>query len=332
MAALTTLSGDRASTFAMFLATIIVLHKYGVCQVFSCYIYRIMLKRLAIFGVLAFASIGFLSCQGPPLGTPEQGVAKPNSGKSGQTQGNVQNGRQSSPETVLPSLPKLTTSNCDEACQQGRQNLAIQRNLELFTGLLVLVGGLQAGTMVWQGIFLRRTWRDIHTQAGTMESQGRIMEKQAVALERQTVLQFRPKLVVRSVMAKNAEITFSVSNTGGTRAQLMACHVFAIARGKKSAEANLVEQLPIAKVIFEAGQVRLYRVPITQDIQEEIDDLDSSFRAMGTIKSLPNVYCGGLLRYIDDVGIQRDTGFERIYAPKHKRFTPQTNAEGEYAD
>jgi hypothetical protein len=47
---------------------------------------------------------------------------------------------------------------CDEACQQGRQNLDIQQKLELFTGVLALIGALQ-------GILLYLTWRTIARQA-----------------------------------------------------------------------------------------------------------------------------------------------------------------------
>ena len=84
--------------------------------------------------------------------------------------------------------------------------------------------------------------------------------------------------------------------------------------------------------MFEPGQVRIYSFPISQEIMEDIRDLNDSFRVMGTIKSLPNAYCGGLLRYIDDTGIERDTGFDRIYSPKYAHFVPRKKAEGEYAD
>lgn len=84
------------------------------------------------------------------------------------------------PASQGPATPLATTDapNCDEACQQGRQNIALQQRLIWLTGGLVLVGLLQVGSMVWQGIVMNRTKSDVHAQAGLMKTQADLMGQQ----------------------------------------------------------------------------------------------------------------------------------------------------------
>jgi hypothetical protein len=137
-----------------------------------------MQKRLAILAVIAtLAAVGLLAGQTGPLGTPQQGIAESGSGQNAEKQSNSQSGNQSSPNPVT-SFPQPTAPTCDGACQQGRQNLAIQRKLEWFTGLLALVGFLQVGGMVWQALLLKQTRGDVHAQANWMKTQADQMERQ----------------------------------------------------------------------------------------------------------------------------------------------------------
>ena len=106
-----------------------------------------MLKRLVIFTLLATASVGFLKGQTAPLGAPKQGITKPNSGQSGGEQSQTKDGQKSAPNPIT-AAPQPAAPDCDEACQQGRANLAIQGKLEWFTGVLAIVGVLQVGTMI----------------------------------------------------------------------------------------------------------------------------------------------------------------------------------------
>jgi hypothetical protein len=132
-----------------------------------------MLKRwtiLTVFGALA--TIGLLKGQTALLSTPKEGITKPNGGENGKAQPTAQDGKQATPDSV-PSTRQPTTPNCDEACQQGHQNLAIQGKLELFTGVLAVVGVLQVLTMIWQAGLLRGTLVQIRTQANHMEMQNR---------------------------------------------------------------------------------------------------------------------------------------------------------------
>jgi hypothetical protein len=109
-----------------------------------------MLKRLAIVGLLgALTTICLLKSQAAPLGPPKEGIAKPSGSQNGKDKTHPQDSSEPAPNPVIIS-PQPTAPTCDEACQQGRQNLAIQGKLEWFTGVLAIVGVLQVATMVWQ--------------------------------------------------------------------------------------------------------------------------------------------------------------------------------------
>jgi hypothetical protein len=148
-----------------------------------------MLKRLAILGVfVTLASVGLLKGQTAPLGPPKERIAKPHGTQSGRTQPHAEEGKEPSGDTIAAAIvpDKPAASACDETCQQGRQNLAIQRKLEWFTGVLATVGVLQVIALTWQTLFVRRTWAEIHLQAGWMKTQTEHMSRQANLMDQQT--------------------------------------------------------------------------------------------------------------------------------------------------
>src|SRR5208337_3123709 len=128
-----------------------------------------MLKRLAIFSLLCpLATVGILAGQNALKGTPGQRIAKAGSGQSGQQQAGTQNHDNSSQNPL--SVHVDATAPIDEAAkEEARQKLKIQGELALFTGLLVIVGFLQVGSMIWQTLLLRRTWKAVQTQAKAAE-------------------------------------------------------------------------------------------------------------------------------------------------------------------
>jgi hypothetical protein len=141
-----------------------------------------MLKRLAILALVgAVATVSLLAAQTAPLSPPKQGVAEPSSGKNAPKQPDPQ--KTNPPTRAMPAPGQPSTPTCDEACQQGRENLAIQGKLEWFTGLLALVGFLQVGGMFWQALLLRQTRGDVHAQADWMKTQAGYMERQTKILE-----------------------------------------------------------------------------------------------------------------------------------------------------
>lgn len=72
---------------------------------------------------------------------------------------------------------------CDEACQQGRQSLGLERKLGWLLGGMVLVGLLQVGTVAWQGLLMRTTHDGVERQGGWLETQAGIIREQAGILK-----------------------------------------------------------------------------------------------------------------------------------------------------
>jgi hypothetical protein len=127
-----------------------------------------MLKGLTILTL--FATVGLSSAQTAPLSPPKEGIAKTSSSQSGSAQTHSQDSGEHAGDAMAASA-KPPTPTCDGACQQSRENLAIQRKLEWFTGVLAVVGVLQVCTMFWQGWLLHGTMKTIEVQAVHMERQ-----------------------------------------------------------------------------------------------------------------------------------------------------------------
>jgi hypothetical protein len=138
-----------------------------------------MLKRLAVFAMcVPLAAVGILAGQDTQKGTPKEGIAKANSGQGGTEQPHTQGSKQAPPNAVtIADHPAATT--CDEACQQGRENLKIQGELALFTGLLVAVGILEFVVGAFQVLLLGFTWKTVRNQLKEMKRQADSMETQA---------------------------------------------------------------------------------------------------------------------------------------------------------
>jgi hypothetical protein len=195
-----------------------------------------MLRGLAIFAVLFVAqaptTVSPVKGQTKPLSTPKQRVAKAGSSQNGSNQATSQDSKQASPDTVLPT-PQPSAPGCDETCQQGRQNLDIQRKLEWFTGGLVIVGFLQARTMVWQGVFLRRTWVEIHSQAHLLKRQADLLERQTDAAAKSAaafINKERSRVFIRAEITGDFCATFYAVNRGQSPARItygfVDCEIF----------------------------------------------------------------------------------------------------------
>src|SRR5271157_2605778 len=115
------------------------------------YNFCIMRKRQAILAAIGFlATVGILVGQSAPSSTLEQGVSKSHVGQNRQQQDNSQNDDQNatkSPSVIVQiSAPQSDNANADhsENLKIERDNIRIQWFLAGFTGLLVVVGFLQA--------------------------------------------------------------------------------------------------------------------------------------------------------------------------------------------
>lgn len=191
-----------------------------------------MLKCLAILAVLVIltpATASLLECQTAPLGPQRQGITKTSGGQGGSNQ--PQDGKKTTSNAVAATSQPAAPA-CDEACQQGRQNLAIQGRLEWFTGVLAIVGALQVVTMIWQAILLRQTRGDVHAQAHTMEEQAKdatessakaslIAQGTLEALTKQAaVMEFQAGQMVNQTISIQSSVTAAQTSADAANAQI----------------------------------------------------------------------------------------------------------------
>jgi hypothetical protein len=182
-----------------------------------------MLKFLAIILialiVAPLATVGILSAQSTPTGTPKERVTKPGTSQHGQEQTGTSEGDQK-PQCV-PSHHALTFALVhDGASEQASENLKIQRQLALFTFLLVVVGFLQAATMIRQAGLLRGTLDKISIQATHMEQQTGLLETSRKQTEKiiESMTDTATKQLRAYVLVDSAHLSFG--NTGIPRAQV----------------------------------------------------------------------------------------------------------------
>ena len=120
----------------------------------------IMPKHFLIVTIVgAIATISPLIGQTPPHGTLDNGIAKSEVIPSEEQQGGPQKDQLKNKESAILPSPPLPVPVFNEAYPRDRENLDIQQNVELFTGMLVVVGFLQLLTFVFQTFVFGRQAR-----------------------------------------------------------------------------------------------------------------------------------------------------------------------------
>jgi len=117
-----------------------------------CYHYRLFmlptLKRFALVIILAAVGVS-MAAQSPPLSTPENRVAKGNTGlHTEKPTTSEEDNAYARDVTVLVNQgnPRDTKDDATEA----KENVAIERKLVILTALLVIAGFLTCGVIAWQ--------------------------------------------------------------------------------------------------------------------------------------------------------------------------------------
>jgi hypothetical protein len=234
----------------------------------------------------------------------------------------------------------------------------------VFTGLLVIVGGLgvffaiktlrgierqahemrrQRHEMRRQRLVLLRQWRAMGGQSKLMAGQLREMEKSREIDTKTLILQYRPKIIVRDATASDfnvaelgkpaqGKVRFIMVNTGGSAAHIDGGWVAVWSAESPSSSPIEIKQGKeerIGAFTLQPGEEtpleRVLNTGVTNSIQW------ANFHQ--AIKTEPSryIYLVGVINYRDDLGILRRTGINRTYDPKTKTFVPGT-LEGEYED
>jgi hypothetical protein len=163
----------------------------------------------------------------------------------------------------------------------------------------------------------------------------------AEVAERSLILQFRPRLLIRSVVVipgdlltiekdrrKPTSIEFTVTNIGGSVA-----HITKRVSKLEFFENHFLPPIPPyddkmadnKELKVSPGQHHTFSVSIARS-------LEYGFVIMGTDDIVREVYFFGYLRFRDEVGLVRSIGFCRQYDPISKRFNVVNDPDYEYAD
>jgi hypothetical protein len=140
-----------------------------------------MLKNLAVLA-MALATVSVLAQQTAPQRPPQERVTTMATDGARSDQAKPNRGDAHASTSAAFNLQAPATSQSETAA--GQENLNIQRKLEWFTGVLALVGVLQAITMLWQACLLRGTLKQIQTQANQMERQTGILENSVAVAQK----------------------------------------------------------------------------------------------------------------------------------------------------
>lgn len=171
------------------------------------------------------------------------------------------------------------------------------------------------------------------------------IERQAKLMETQLILQYRPKIVVRSAKASEFKtgigdsarptIQFTVVNSGGSVAHVKGgkVRIWSIQTFPPPAsppiEFTLGEEVQLRSFSLQPGEERVVKEPMGTGI---INDIDWANYHAGTPTKFRDIYLIGNIWYEDDLGIRRRTGISRTYNPVMESFSARKDDEAEFSD
>lgn len=212
----------------------------------------------------------------------------------------------------------------------------------VFSLLVTVFSGFQ----IW---LLKLTLNRVSRQAVIANRQAIISLAQVEEMEKVTeiqsktlVLQFRPKVVVRSARATGlgiepdvagaCKLEFLLVNLGGSPAHIVEGTVQLlsyIASSVDNIQFTDGSTLKLGEGTIAAGQ----RVPFAEDSMTTgtVNDLEWMHYYRGEISGRQVILIGNIW-YKDDIGITRQTSLYRPFDPKTGRFEPRKDSEDEYSD
>lgn len=256
----------------------------------------------------------------PPSQSHQQAVrveTDQRSSRAGERAQSAQNGPRQTATSVKPGKSRETSADkCDYECQRrvderseywailGHRLKITDALLALFTGLLFLVGSVQGGILIWQTILTRREF----------------------------VVTHRPRLRVRIIETDGlGGMTFiTVVNVGETTATIVGIvGVFGLKRGARwlSGRPNLRFERPLPKEdnpVLKCGERRGFGMSMNTPDPAEIIEIENGREVLHAV---------GVVRYRDDIGTVRATGFCWAYEPSDREFfNPEKTTEYNYED
>lgn len=190
--------------------------------------------------------------------------------------------------------------------------------LAVFTGSLVIVTGTQIG-------FLIRADKTARTSADAAKAAAVASRRQAKTSAMQMASAFPPRINVRHMERGNTpgwvDIVYTITNDGHSPANIV---------DGKLAFLSLAKEQPIPRDPLANGYaLPLARFDVAPGAAVQMTWHDD-FRADPIKGQYSRAVVVGYIDYLDGIGIQRRTGFVRVWDPNSDRFRPLGDPEYEY--
>ncbi len=228
--------------------------------------------------------------------------------KARSSQGNShdQNNENKEHSIVIRELPPVTINTLKDWADWGYWGFSL--------GLLI-VGGFQ----VWL------VWKTLGA-----------IKRQADIANRTLIAQFRPKVIVRYIELYNGAglwgIHLLVGNTGGTNATIKDGKIEVRWRVGNERRYDPLHRGSIEGFSLGAGEEQSFNIAISDN--SRFDSKMHVFR-LALEEGRPEKYlmqAVGEVRYVDDSGAGKKTGFFRVLDIQSLRFAASQNTEDEYQD
>ncbi len=189
------------------------------------------------------------------------------------------------------------------------------------------------------------TLRAMKEQAELMNGQLKEMEKSREIDAKVLVLQYRPKIIVRDARASDfnvaelgkpakANVRFTVINVGGTPAHVadgtVALWSVEPLNTIAPIELKCGDEDSIGEFTLQPGESTAFDRPLNTGVTNDIQW--ANYHQAIQTEPPKYIYLVAVIRYIDDLGIPRQTGISRKYDPKTRTFIPEAKTDQEYAD
>jgi hypothetical protein len=303
------------------------------------------MKRLLI-AAIALCAIGTVPVTSVALNPPQE---KQSEGKghdaASQNNGNVKPSA-TKPEGGVPSETKTSeenhTYNYDHASEPDWWARIAEIIAALATVALAIIGffGVRAALDTLSAI--RKQTRSIHHQAVQVRKQTRLLRISAQVAERTIILQYRPRLAIRSINVGNwmvadiineepvVTVDLTIANIGASEARIVDSKITFwpnIPRGPITVQDA---GGTIGVFMLEAGRSVERTVSVDRSMNNLIRQRVARSGSYGA--SVGSAYCVGWIRYLDKDGMPRTRGFIRVMEGMGFVPLPSPRPDYEYDD
>jgi hypothetical protein len=193
------------------------------------------------------------------------------------------------------------------------------------------------GVIAWQAILMRTHGKHLHSLAKATFEQAEISRKALVA-------QFRPKIVVRTIQFDlpsveevdeqtnlTWKIEISIVNAGETIAHVTYCTAISFWMDNLKRSRAQIAKEEWKPYSLNPGETKRLILPVEQStFRTNLNIVERTVGRGNEPQEFP--VCKGNIFYSDENGHTRETGFERRWDIKHRRFIASDDPEAEYSD